>query len=87
MYYMGLASLLYVVVRIPALLKLFPHVLHVYGFSPVCVLLCDLKGIAARHYPLPDSIRFSNSRLPGHHSASSMTLDAYHIDSVNTCYD
>ena len=27
-----------------------------------------LKGIAARHFPLPDSIRFSNSRLPGHHS-------------------
>ena len=44
--------------------------------------LLNLKGI----YTPAGSLTFSNSGLPDHHSYS-MTLDAYHIDSVNTCYD
>ena len=52
-------------------------------FNCRCV---SLKGNS--HMISPDrtqliSILLSNSRLPGH----LMALDAYHIDSVNTCYD
>ena len=57
------------------------NVLNVYRCS-----VLNLKGIYAR-FPLAgfDSIfKFSLTWSPFSYS---MTLDAYHIDSVNTCYD